>query len=191
MRVWKSGAAACLLAFASHWAWAGGELPGDSLYRLEAPLTTQRGDALKFSDLAGKPALITMFYGDCKLACPIVMEGVKSIIAALPARKRDRPTVLMVSLNPGTDTPASLSHLAGEHGIRARNWLLAVGKSDEDTRGVAAALGIRYRRLDSGEINHSTRIVVADKDGRISASTEDIGPKPDPAVVKALRALLK
>ncbi|WP_046156390.1 SCO family protein [Chromobacterium vaccinii] len=191
MRGWKSGLAACLLALASSGAWAGNDLPGDSLYRLDAPLTTQRGDALQFSDLAGKPALITMFYGDCKLACPIVMGGVKSIIAALPARERDRATVLMVSLNPGGDTPASLAHLAGEYGIQARNWLLAVGKSDEDTRGVAAALGIRYRRLDSGEINHSTRIVVTDRQGRIAASTEDIGPKPDPAVVKALRALLK
>ncbi|MEO2219876.1 SCO family protein [Chromobacterium vaccinii] len=191
MRGWKGGLAACLLALASSGAWAGNDLPGDSLYRLDAPLTTQRGDALKFSDLAGKPALITMFYGDCKLACPIVMEGVKSIIAALPARERDRATVLMVSLNPGADTPASLSHLAGEHGIRARNWLLAVGKSDEDTRGVAAALGIRYRRLDSGEINHSTRIVVTDPQGGIAASTEDIGPKPDPVVVKTLHALLK
>ncbi|ERE03424.1 SCO family protein [Pseudogulbenkiania ferrooxidans] len=191
MRGWEGGLAACLLALASSGGWAGNDLPGDSLYRLDAPLTTQRGDALQFSDLAGKPALITMFYGDCKLACPIVMEGVKSIIAALPARDRDRATVLMVSLNPGADTPASLSHLAGEHGIRARNWLLAVGKSDEDTRGVAAALGIRHRRLENGEINHSTRIVVTDPQGRIVASTEDIGPKPDPVVVKALRALFK
>ncbi|MEO3958469.1 SCO family protein [Chromobacterium piscinae] len=191
MRRRKSGLAACLLALASSGGWAGNDLPGDSLYRLDAPLTTQRGDALQFSDLVGKPALITMFYGDCKLACPIVMEGVKSIIAALPARDRDRARVLMVSLNPGADTPASLSHLAGEHGIQARNWLLAVGKSDEDTRGVAAALGIRYRRLESGEINHSTRIVVTDKEGRIIASTEEIGPKPDLVVVQKLRALLK
>lgn len=161
-------------------------LPGDSLYRLAVPLTSHQGGPLDLHSLAGKPALITMFYGNCKLACPVTLHSVQSIVNALPADKRSRLTVLLISLDAKNDNAASLAMLAQEHQMAAIPYLLAVSDTDRNTRTLAAALGIRYRRLSNGEINHSTRLLVTNAQGQVQLSSENMAPAGDPAIHAAL-----
>ena len=54
-------------------------------------------------------------------------------------------------------------------------------------RSVAALLGIRYRPLADGEFNHTSALVLLDAEGRIVARTEQVGSKPDPEFVAAVR----
>jgi protein SCO1/2 len=62
-----------------------------------------------------------------------------------------------------------------------------LARCDERTaREVAAALGVQYRRLASGEFNHSSTIELLDADGRIAARSGQLG-SVDPALVKAIR----
>jgi protein SCO1/2 len=158
-------------------------MPGDSVYNLRATLTDQDGRALEWSSFRGQPALASMFYTSCEMVCPMIFETLRWTLEALPPADRTRVKVLMVSFDPERDTVPVLKKTAQAHGCDAR-WTLA--RCDADTaRKVAAALGIQYRRLASGEFNHSSTIELLDADGRIAARSGKLGAA-DPAIVKAV-----
>ncbi|MFO1337071.1 MAG: SCO family protein [Burkholderiaceae bacterium] len=163
---------------------AAGTAPSDSVYQLPAALTDQDGRGFELPSLRGSPVLFSMFYTSCEMVCPMIFETVQATLAALPAAEQKAVKVLMLSFDPARDTVAVLRQTFQAHGCDSR-WTLARG--DEATvRKVAAALGFQYRRLSSGEFNHSTQIDLLDKAGRVVAKTGQLG-KPDPALVKAAR----
>lgn len=162
------------------------ELPGDSIYRLDAKLEDQDGRALTLASFEGAPVLASMFYTGCSMVCPMIFETVHANLRALPARERDAVRVLMVSFDPARDTTAVLKKTAQQHDCDSR-WTLA--RCNEATaRKVAAVLGIQYRNLADGEFNHSSTLTVLDPRGRIVARTGKMG-EADKAVVAALRKL--
>ncbi|KGC58464.1 redoxin family protein [Burkholderia pseudomallei TSV44] len=159
----------------------------DSLYQANATLTDQDGKTFRLADLRGTPTLVSMFYTSCKMVCPMLFETIGLTLDAggEPARKRVK--VVAVTVDPDRDSVAVLRKTANAHGLDAR-WRLA--RTDRDsTRTVAALLGIQYRKLASGEFNHSSTIVLLDADGRIVAHTNTLG-ETDPAFVDAMRKQL-
>ena len=165
-------------------------LPGDSVYRLSVPLTDARGRVQDWGTLRGKPRIVAMFYTSCQYMCPLIVETAKAVERALPATERDRGSVVLISLDPATDTPAALREMARERNVDARRWTLAAPRPD-DVRKVAGVLGVRYRALGNGDFNHTSALVLLDAQGRIVARTERMGTTPDPAFVAAVRAQLR
>jgi protein SCO1/2 len=173
------GAAACLPLTA--WC-APGSLPGDSVYQLQAALVDQQGRPFELESLRGAPALVSMFYTSCEMVCPMIFETLHMTLKALPAAERSATKVLLISFDPERDTPDVLAKAAAARGCDSQ-WTLARG--DEATvRKVAAVLGIQYRRLSSGEFNHSSTIDLLDKTGRIVARSGTLG-SVDAALVQA------
>jgi len=165
-------------------------LPGNSLYRIDSALTDAAGQSFTLRDMAGAPLLVTMFYGDCNAACPIIIETLKRTVTKLgPSAKPLR--VLMISLDPVHDDPKGLAMLATMHGLDARQFRLAVARDESQTRMLAAALNIKFRALDNGEINHTSRIALVDGQGVERAFSTRLDAEPDPAFVKQVAALLK
>lgn len=164
--------------------------PGASLYQLDTVLTDGAGQRFTLREMAGAPLLVTMFYGDCHAACPIIIETLKRTVAALGAAGKPLRVVL-VSLDPSHDTPASLAMLAGKHDLDSPQFRLSAAADESQTRTMAAALDIKYRRLDNGEINHTTRVVLLDANGNQVASSSRLEVTPDPVFVKQIAALLK
>ena len=146
-------------------------LPGDSIYQLPLPLTDSHGKTADWRTLRGKPRLVSMFYTSCQYICPLIVESSKAV---------ER------QLSPARDTPAALKKVADQRKLDSKRWLLASPPAG-DVRAVAAVLGIRYRQLADGEFNHSSALILVDANGRILARTEQIGSKPDPAFVAAVR----
>jgi protein SCO1/2 len=169
---------------------AAAPLPPASLYRLDTPLTDSHAARFTLRDLAGSPTLVTMFYGDCSSACPIVIETLKRTVAALGPDGR-KLRVLMISLDPLRDDPPALARLARKERIDSGQFRLAVARDDAATRVLAAALNIRYRALQGGEIGHTTRLVLLDGDGTIRAVSTRLEAEPDPAFVEQVRAALR
>ncbi len=165
-------------------------LPPDSLYWLNVPLTDTLGRAFALRDLAGHPLLVTMFYGDCNTACPIVLENLTQTMNAVNA-PAGALSVLMVSLDPVHDTPASLARLVQSHNLDAKRFRVAVSKDETNTRAMAAALNIKYRAVAGGEISHTTRICLLDANGKVLASSTQLSATPDPEFVKNIRLALK
>ena len=83
-----------------------------------------------------------------------------------------------------TDTVAVLRQTADKHGCD-RRWSVVRG-SEADVRKIAAVLGVQYRRLTSGEFNHSAAILLLDGDGRIVKRSATLGAV-DPDLLAALR----
>lgn len=164
-------------------------LPGASLYQLGTVLTDDSDHRFTLRDLTGTPVLVTMFYGDCHAACPIIIETVKRTVAALGGGGPLR--VVLVSLDPQHDTPASLSMLARKHELDPARFRLAVAADDGATRTLAAALNIKYRKLANGEINHTTRVVLLDAAGVTRAASTRLDVNPDPEFVKHIASVIK
>ncbi len=165
-------------------------MPGASLYQLNTMLTDDSSQRFTLRDMAGTPVLVTMFYGDCHAACPIIIETLKRTVAALgPSAGPLR--VVLISLDPQHDSPASLAMLARKHELEPHRFRLAVAADDSTTRTLAAALNVKFRRLDNGEINHTTRVVLLDATGATRAASTRLDVNPDPAFVTQIAALMK
>ncbi|MDN7673663.1 SCO family protein [Burkholderia oklahomensis] len=159
----------------------------DSIYQAKATLADQDGKTFRLANLRGAPTLVSMFYTSCKMVCPMLFETIGLTLDAGGEAARKRIKVVAVTIDPDRDSVAVLRKTANAHGLDAR-WRLA--RTDRDsTRAVAALLGIQYRKLASGEFNHSSTIVLLDADGRIVAHTNTLG-ETDPAFVDALRKQL-
>lgn len=151
---------------------------GASLYDLEMSLTDQDSRPLGLDVFDGKPVLITMFYGSCPYACPLLISDIKRVLAELPPDARREARVLLVSFDPERDTPVKLKQLARAHGVDQAAWRFTRADA-EQVRELAAVLGIKYRKLASGAINHSSVITLLDRQGRVRERLELGQPRQD------------
>lgn len=146
------------------------EVPRDSIYQLHAQLTTQKAAITGLDLYRGHPTLISMFYGSCPAACPMLITAVQVYEAHLDEASRARLRVLLVSFDSARDTAAELDRLAKLHRADPTRWTFT-SASERDARRIAALLGITYRRLPDGDFDHSLLITLLDSEGRIAAST--------------------
>lgn len=169
---------------------ASATLPGNSLYQLDISLTDAANQRFALRDMAGTPVLVTMFYGDCNAACPIIIETLKHTVEALgPNAAKLR--VLMVSLDPFNDSPAGLAQLIKNKQLDPQRFRLAVAKDESQTRMLAGALQIKFRQLGDGVINHTTRIALLDGSGLTKAISTRLDTTSDAEFVKQINSLLK
>jgi protein SCO1/2 len=158
--------------------------PEDSIYLLEATLTDQGGKQQPLQVHRGHPVLVTMFYGSCPAACPLLISALQRIERRLPATRRDELRVMMISIDPVRDTPPALMKLAQTHRADLARWSF-MRAQPRDIRQIAAVLGVQYRQQPDGEFNHSSVITLLDRDGSIIAQTSMIG-RDDPEFVATL-----
>lgn len=159
-----------------------------SLYELKIGLIDQSAGAKSFDLYRGEVVLVTMFYGSCPTACPLLIDSVRAVENALTPAERQRLRVVMVSIDPERDTPQALAALAKQRRIDLQRWTLARANQN-DVRMLAAALDIQYRRLPNGEYNHTSVISLLTPEGRLVKQTSVLG-RADPELVSAIRSLL-
>ena len=164
---------------------AASPLPSGSVYQLEVALTNQDGRAHGLDVYRGHPVLITMFYGSCPAACPLIIDTLRATEKALPAAQRAGLRVLMISIDPERDSVAALRDLATQRRIDTGRWTLARA-SAEEVRTIAALFNIQYRALPDGQFNHSSIITLLSPQGEIEASSARLGTA-DPVLVSQLR----
>lgn len=165
-----------------------GELPTTSIHRLDIALVDQDGKGSHLADRRGRPLVIGMFYTSCHSACPLIVDTLLATERALAKAGGPEVDVLLVSFDPGRDDPLALRRTADSRRLAAPEWTLARAEPD-DVRKLAAALDIRYRTLDDGEINHSSVLTLLDREGRIVARTGKIGAIDDAFVGEVRRTL--
>ncbi len=161
-------------------------LPRDSVYQLSAPLTDQGGRHFDWRARRGSPQVVTMFYTSCQYICPLIIDSGKAIEKTLTPAERSQVGLLLISMDPKRDTPAALMSVASKRKLDPARWTLA-SPAPGDVRSIAGVLGIRYRQLADGGFNHTSALILLDGDGRILARTEQIGSRPDPEFVAAVR----
>jgi len=158
--------------------------PANSLYHLDAKLTSQAGQVQGLDLYRGHPVLVTMFYGSCQATCPLIIDTLRATERALDAERRAPLRVLLISFDPERDTAAALRDIAATRHIDTTRWTLAWADT-ATVRSIAALLNVQYRKLPSGEFSHSTQIVLLSPQGEIQASTALLG-HADPALLAQL-----
>ncbi len=164
------------------------ELPGQSLYHLQAELADQHGTTLRWDALRGRPQLVSMMYANCHLMCPLIIENAKSVQDQLPEAQRLRLGVAMLTLDPARDTPGAMADVAQRHRVDG-HWRF-LRPRPADVRALASVLDVRYRLREDGSINHTSVLVLLDADGRPVARSEVVGAAADPAFVEQVRSTL-
>ena len=177
-------------AFASNPQVSRTPLPQDSVYQLPLPLTDQHGRTWDWRTHRGRPQLVTMFYSACPNMCPLIVDSGKAVEHALSPAERAQLQLLYISLDPQRDTPPTLSALARKRGLDPAHWSLASPRA-QDVRSVAGVLDVRYRKLANGEFNHTSVLLLLDREGRIVARTERIGGAPDPDFLASVHRVLR
>lgn len=163
-------------------------LPGDSVYHVQASTQDTTGQVMPWPSLRGQPRVVSMFYGNCHLMCPLIIENAKSLQKQLSSRERAKLGIAMISLDPARDTPAALQEVAQRHHVPA-GWQFLT-PSDNDVRAIASVLDVRYRFREDGSINHTSVLVLLDAEGRIRARSEVTAAAADPVFVAQTKAAL-
>jgi protein SCO1/2 len=145
-------------------------LPANSLYQLQARLLTQTGDQAGLDLYRGYPTLVSMFYGSCPAACPMLITSMQVYESHLDPAARSRLRVLLISFDAEHDTPQQLEKLLHSHGADPTRWTFS-SASETDARKIAALLGFRYRKLPDGSFDHSLLITLLDGEGQVVATT--------------------
>jgi protein SCO1/2 len=157
--------------------------PPPSIYELPVRLRDAADQDIGLDVGRGHPVLISMFYASCPVACPVLIDEIGQIAAELPAAVQAELRIVLVSFDPDRDTPAALRELIAARRLDDR-WTVA-SASELDARTIAAVLGFKYRKLDSGEFFHGSTIIALDRDGRPLARTDTLRQRA--ALLAALR----
>ena len=187
MKQFRVALALLLLVAAS--ALASPPLPKDSVYQLPLQLTDQQGKSWDWRSKRGKPQVVAMFYTSCQVTCPLIVDSGKAVEHALKPADKARLGILLISMDPKRDTPAALLSVVNKRSLDVTRWSLASPKPD-GVRSVAGVLGVRYRQLADGDFNHTSALVLLDRDGRIVTRTEHIGSRLDPEFLASIRQVL-
>lgn len=139
----------------------------------EATLIDQDGRPLSLSTLKGRPLLVTFSFTRCPLEeyCPLMMQrfaAIEKATAADPALRSVR--LLTVTLDPEHDTPERLKAYGAKYAAvgaaSGRRWTLATGTPAE-VKKLAGFFGLDYYTETTGQVIHSLRTGLVDREGRV------------------------
>lgn len=148
----------------------------------------QGGRAVRFSELRGKPLVISVVFTACTQSCPLVLQRLADAAeVAREALGRDAFQLVTVGLDPQVDTPERLSAFLHAQGIDSANWRL-LGGDHEAIDALAANLGFSYLPSPRG-FDHLAQTSIVDSNGRVAAQV--YGDDFDsPALVEPLKAAI-
>jgi protein SCO1/2 len=163
-------------------------LPGNSVYRIGANLVDQQGQPFTLAARRGHPVLVSMFYNSCQFVCPMLIDTARMTTEGLSVQEKAELSTLLITFDPARDDVKALKAVADQRGLDPAGWTLA--RTDAaSVRKIAAALDIQYRLLSNGEYNHTTVLVLLDRDGNVVGRSKKMGAA-DPAFVKLIHSTI-
>ena len=147
-------------------------LPGASIFQLQSEWKNQKGESAKLATLRGNPRIVVMLFTRCDTACPLIVEDLKEVVKDVDTKRAAKIDVSIFSLDSFRETPESLWAFSVKRKLPS-NWTLFTSTADAVAE-LAAALGVRYKRLPNGEFIHSNIIYFLDSNGVVVAQKEGI-----------------
>ncbi len=161
----------------------------ESIFNLKSEWTTQEGQLIAIKDFRGKPTIVAMIYTSCEQACPLIIEDLRKIENALSKKSASIP-FLLFSFDTIKDTPLKLKIFAQSRKLDLNHWTLFNG-SKNAVRELAAVLGIRYKKNENGDFDHSNVITLIDAEGLIVEQQIGLNQEAKPFEDKAFKLLNK
>jgi len=136
-----------------------------SIFDLPVTLQDETGAPVRFEQWRGHRLAVAMGYTKCQRVCPVFTLN---IMRELETRARDASPPLelvMVTLDPKTDTPAVLAAYKARQGLASPRWHFLTG-AIADVERVAHALDAAFLAVDD-HIRHRLKIVVFKPTGEV------------------------
>lgn len=154
-----------------------------SIYNLPSKWTTQNNQDIELKDLKGNVLVMVMIYTSCKSACPRLVADMRNIESRLPAAIKKNVKLVLVSIDPETDTPKRLKDFSVENKMESDQWLF-LRSTEENTREFAAVLAVNYKKISPMDFSHSNIISVFNADGELAYQQEGLGVNSDETIKK-------
>lgn len=148
-------------------------LPSASLYHLNSKWVNQENSPVHLNNLAGKPRIIAMVYTKCQTACPLLVQDIKTMTTRIPKPLADTLHIDLFSFDSNSENYKSLQDFKSKYKLD-QNWSAYSGSKDSVAE-LAAALGIQYKRLPSGDYIHSNVVFFVNEKGEVVAKHEGLG----------------
>lgn len=161
------------------------EISDMSIYNLPSVWTTQNNTEIELKELKGDVLVMVMIYTTCKIACPRLVADMRQIEKQIPETKKENVKLVLVSIDPETDTPKRLKEFSIENEMESDQWVFLRG-SEEDTREFAAVLAVNYKKISPMDFSHSNIISVFDQKGELAHQQEGLGVNNKETVSKIL-----
>lgn len=150
------------------------EITNLSIYNLPSKWTTQNGKDIELKSLQGNVLVMVMIYTTCKAACPRLVADMRDIESKLNQETKQKVKLILVSIDPKTDTPQKLKAFAIANKMDQDPWLF-LRSSEDDTREFAAVLAVNYKQISPMEFSHSNIISVFNGAGELVFQQEGLG----------------
>jgi protein SCO1/2 len=145
-----------------------------SIYNLPSKWTNQNGQNLEMKDLKGKVLVMVMIYTSCKAACPRLVADMRNIESRLPDNIKPNVKLVLISIDPKTDTPKRLKDFAIANKMDGDQWEF-LRSTEENTREFAAVLAVNYKKIAPLDFSHSNIISVFNAQGELKFQQEGLG----------------
>ena len=159
------------------------EISDLSIYNLPSEWTTQDGKNIELKSLNGNVLVMVMIYTSCKAACPRLVADMRNIEAKLDKKTKKNVKLILVSIDPVTDTPQKLKSFAIANKMSHDPWLF-LRSTEDNTREFAAILAVNYKQISPMEFSHSNIISVFNTKGELIYQQEGLGVNNDQTVNK-------
>lgn len=148
-------------------------LPSDSIFYLQSEWKTQDGKKIKLTELQGKTLVVVMIYTTCKSACPRLVANMKQIEQQIAPRNISGVSMVLVSIDPTTDTPERLKAFARLNEMESDHFTFLTG-SEEATQEFANVLAMKYKKISPIDFSHSNIVTVFSADGQMQFQEEGL-----------------
>lgn len=145
-----------------------------SIYNLPSKWTTQDGKDIELKSLKGNVLVMVMIYTSCKAACPRLVADMRDIESKLDKKTKKNVKLILVSIDPKTDTPEKLKSFAIANQMNQEPWIF-LRSSEENTREFAAVLAVNYKQISPVDFSHSNIISVFNPAGELIFQQEGLG----------------
>jgi protein SCO1/2 len=152
-----------------------------SIYNLPSKWTNQEGKNLELKSLKGNVLVMVMIYTSCKAACPRLIADMRAIEGKLDQKTKKNVKLILVSIDPVTDTPQKLKAFAITNKMNQEPWIF-LRSTEENTREFAAILAVNYKEISPMEFSHSNIISVFNADGELTYQQEGLGVNNDKTI---------
>jgi len=136
-----------------------------SIYQLGATWINDAGQPATLVSLRGKPVVVAMFFAQCEYACPVLVQDMKRLLAALPEKVRGQAQLVLVTFDTERDTPAALRAFRERMALDER-WTLLRG-DNESVQELAMLLGVKFKQDARGQFAHSNLLTLMNAEGEI------------------------
>jgi protein SCO1/2 len=165
-------------------------VPGDVLPDYE--FVDSGGNTVHLADYRGSVLAFTFFFTTCPYSnfCPLASKNMEVVQDSLQ-KSEDAPEkwrLLSITIDPEVDTPAQLKGYAAQYHAQSENWGFLTGDMVK-IASLGWQCGLEFWRTNPEQpINHNTRTVVVDAEGRVRWIGTETEWKPEDLVKQMVRA---